>query len=995
MSRLSLHLLLACLIFTIRSHAQARFSVQSGLWNDPTTWSDGTIPTSGNSASVTVAHSVTISGESSVTIDGLLVTGILVVDPDAELHIVAGDTVDLALTPEGALEVHGTLVGHDGADFDGMTASNSRFHAGSVYRHMAAKEGNVPVAHWDQHSTLELGNFSGGAYMTSPNWGQAFGNVVYNCPQQGAFVEFNGLLKEISGNFIILNTNSNILRLSSGSKDSSLDVSGYLQIEGPSEVWFSSSGNCTVSVGSDFEYRSTSSASSYFTTTGQADITVHGGFILDAAHRLKMASSTSTGHTNLVLMGDSHFQNGKLDALGTGTGTIIFAGSEPQHVFASPTADVFEGNISYHIGPGADVDLHQSLITNTTDGDLIVEGTLRLGSVSENGIIQAGEEGNIQVAGSIIPGEASRIIFNGTQTQHITYPDLNTHVTLDNPSGVVLHGDAQFGSLAINQGRFRGGGHTIRLNGDLSRQSSGSIEHEGTLILNGRDEQVLDIRGDTLSRILVGQEVAGMARLASPLHLSAALTIQSPGSDVVSNGNLTLLSSSESPGATAFIGRLPAGSAVLGAVTIHRFIRGAAGDYYRYISSAVVDATVASLMDDVPVTGTFEDADSGAGLPNNTASLFYYDEEAAAWEPFPVSGMSSASFFEPGRGYCFFNWNEAMDTYWDVTGEINQGPVSFDLTYTPGDPELAGWNLVGNPYPSTIAWGESGWLPDNVSASIAVRDYQSGGYLYSDGQTGSLPGGLIAPGQAFWVRSTGENPSLGIDEDAKTVEGAAYYRRRTPDFLEMTVKVGTLFDKAYLRIRDGSSEGLDNFDAPKLRNDSLSVSFLTSDAVRVAINAVPGLSSLSEVPLAVDGVDGKDALHFGIQADGVVRGSSFAIRDTITGRSYDFDERGLATVAGNVNLGALRLVITSGVSEEVNGITAFPNPCRTLLHVNYPDDSPVIQVYTMGGMRVRQAQVQRLEGGCVIDFARVPAGNYFIRIMGKSNPVTVRLVKIE
>src|SRR5690606_41920841 len=76
----------------------------------------------------------------------------------------------------------------------------------SVYRHLAAKEGNVPVAQWDQHSTLELGNFSGGAYMTSPNWGQAFGNVVYNCPQQGAFVEFNGLLKEIDRKSTRLNS---------------------------------------------------------------------------------------------------------------------------------------------------------------------------------------------------------------------------------------------------------------------------------------------------------------------------------------------------------------------------------------------------------------------------------------------------------------------------------------------------------------------------------------------------------------------------------------------------------------------------------------------------------------------------------------------------------------------------------------------------------------------------------------------------------------------
>lgn len=994
MSLPCLQLLLLVLLSTVLSQAQERITVQSGHWNAPSTWSGGTIPSAENSTSVIVAHTVTISGESSVTIDGLVITGTLVVDPDAELNIVDGGSVDLALTPGGALEVRGTLVGYDSVDFDGMTVANSRFHAGSVYRHLAAKEGNIPVAQWDPSSTFELGNFSGGAYMTSPNWGQTFGNLVYNCPGQGAFVEFNSLLKRIAGNLIIINTNSNILRLS-GSKDSNLEVSGNILIEGLSEVWFSGSGNCSVSVGGEFQYKSTSGASSYFTTTGQANITVNGDFIIDAEHIIKMASSTSTGHTNLVLLGDGHFLNGRLDALGTGSGTIVFAGTQPQHVFASPTADAFDGNISYRIEHGADVDLHQSLITNTTGGDLIVEGTIRLGSTSETGIIQAGNEGNIQVEGSIIFGEASRIIFNGTRTQHISYPDLNTNVMIDNPSGIVLHANAQFGNLAIDRGRFLGGSHTIRLSGNLSRQTPGRIEHEGTLMLNGVGEQVLDIRGDTLNHVVIEQEVTGMVRLVSPLHLSGALTVQSPGSGVVSDGNLTLLSSSESAGATASIGRLPGGSAILGAVTVQRFIGGAAGDYYRYFSSAVVDATVASLMDDVAVTGIFDDADSGSGLPHNTPSLFYYDEEVAAWEPYPVSGTSSASLFAPGKGYCFFNWNEAMDTYWDVTGEINQGTVYFDLTYTPGDPELAGWNLIGNPYPSTVAWGETGWVSDNVGASIAVRDYRSGGFLYSDGQTGSLPGGLIAAGQAFWVRSTGANPSLRIDEDAKAGDGAMYYRIRTPDFLEMTVRVGAQYDKAYLRVRERSSDGLDSFDAPKLRNDSLSVSFRTSDNVNVAINAVPGLSCVSEIPLTIDGLDGKNDLHFAIHTEGIVSELSFAITDTTTGRRYDFDERGLTTIAGNVNPGALRLVITSGISQEANGFTAFPNPCRDILHITFPDDSPVIRVYTMGGRLAGQAEVHREEGGCLIDFSRVPTGNYLIHILGKSNPITIRLVKIE
>lgn len=849
--------------------------------------------------------------------DDLVVAGRLVVDPGAELHIVDGDGIEMTLAEEGSLDVLGLLAGHDGIEFEGLTIANTRFYAGSAYRHLAVKEGSIPVAEWDPQSTFEIREFSGGAYMASPRWQQTFGNVVYDCPDQGAFVEFNGLLGRIAGNLMVLNTNSNILKLL-GSGDS-LIVDGDIVIEGLSEVWFSETGHCSVSVGGDFLFRSTSTASSYFTTRGLADVTIHGDFVLDAVHRLKMASGTATGHTNLVLRGDAYLLNGKLDALGTGSALITFDGSQPRHVFSSPGTVAFDGNISYRIATGADLDLHQSLINNTTGGGLLVEGSLRLGSVSDTGMIQGGNDGNIQVSDSILFGEGSRVVFNGEQVQYIGYPHLNTEVLIMNPSGVALRGNVQLRSLTISEGRLAGESHTLALTGDLSADGPDMLEQEGILLLNGAGEQRVDIRGDTLRDIVIDQAVAGTVRLVSTLHLSGTLAIQSPGSVVVSAGYLDLLSTSEAAGATASIGRLPAGSAVTGAVTVHRFIQGAPGDNYRYISAPVTDASVASLMDDVVVTGPFPGADSVPGLPRGVPSLFYYDEQASRWEPYPVPGSSSDHLFVPGRGYCFFNWNDTADMDWDVTGVINQGPVSFDLTYTPtADPQLSGWNLVGNPYPATIQWGEEGWTSESVSPSIAVRDDLVGTFRYWDGQAGSLPSGLIASGQAFWVRTVGDNPSLQVGEDAKSPAGATYLRRRPADFLELTVKAGDQQDQAYLRLRKGSHANLDAFDAPKLRNDSLSVAFRTADDVDVAINAIPSLSCVDTFPLVIDFPGERQHLTFRIRAEGVVRASSFAITDTITGRRYNIGGDGSVVITGVVDLSSLKLLIESGVPAPMS-----------------------------------------------------------------------------
>src|SRR5690606_28989814 len=131
---------------------------------------------------------------------------------------------------------------------------------------------------------------------------------------------------------------------------------------------------------------------------------------------------------NLVLLGDVYLLNGELDALGTGSGTITFDGLQPRHVFAAPGTVAFDGNISYHVNRGADVDIHQALITNTTRGAFFLDGTVRLGSASATGMIQAGNSGNIQVTDSVVFGPGSRVIFNGDQTQHIRYPSLSTDV---------------------------------------------------------------------------------------------------------------------------------------------------------------------------------------------------------------------------------------------------------------------------------------------------------------------------------------------------------------------------------------------------------------------------------------------------------------------------------------------------------------------------------------------------------------------------------------
>lgn len=916
-------LICAGFLYPCPSAAQVIVSVSNGAWNAPSTWSAGVIPSASNSDSVLIEHEVIVPAGESLLIDNLFLNGRLIVTAGAEISIANGDTVDVAVGDAGKVDVYGTLIGQDGITLGGMNASNTIFHAGSIYRHLAVRDGQIPLASWHPDATLEIAGIETSTTMQSTNWSQTFGNVVYDCPNQGAFVSFKGLLRHISGDFIIRDTNGSTLQLSKG-EGLVLQVDGTIQIEGPSVVWFSADGNASVSVNGNLLFASTSTRASYFTTTGQASITVNGNLVIDAQHRLKMASGSATGHTDLTLKGDLQLLHGKLDALETGSGTLIFDGTQPQHVVTITGEDTgFDGNLSYVVTASADVDLGVALLSNSLNGGVTVEGILRLGSLNTAGVIQAGPAGNIQVQGPVTFAPGSQVVFNGSDHQYINHPDFEyCHVFIDNPSGLTLLTETQFGSLTIGQGTFYDNANDYRLRSNLSIEASATLQSSGTLWLNGTGEQVLDIRGDTLVNVTVQNGGGSDVQLISPLILTGVLSLRSPGSDVISDGYLTLSSTSET-GSTASIGSLPAGSMVAGPVTVQRFMLGA-GDKYRYISSPVVDARVASLMDDIPVTGIFDDADTGPGLPEDAPSLFFYSEPRAEWMAFPASGSSATNYLIPGKGYSIFNWNGSDDTNWDVTGEINQGEFGFDLTYTPtADEELYGWNLVGNPYPSAIQWGAVGWVSDNVSTGIAVRDNLAGGFLYSDDEIGSFDG-AIASGQAFWVRTLGASPTLTITESAKVSDGAEYYRKSLPSYVELEVRRGKRLDRAFLRLRDGARKQFDGYDAPKFPNDSLSLSFLTADKVKVAIDAVSELPCVASIPIDVaDFIPVQMDLTVSIRAEGLLSAASYSLLDTGTGKRHTFTELGSVAIPGaDWDSNNLNLVIESGVPVRAQASAA-------------------------------------------------------------------------
>jgi hypothetical protein len=165
----------------------------------------------------------------------------------------------------------------------------------------------------------------------------------------------------------------------------------------------------------------------------------------------------------------------------------------------------------------------------------------------------------------------------------------------------------------------------------------------------------------------------------------------------------------------------------------------------------------------------------------------------------------------------------------------------------------SGWNLLGNPYASTIAWSSNteAWPRENVSPIVAIRNNfntTTGQFEYFDaisqtgtGNGGTLNNGKIGPGQAFWVQSiNGGTPTLAITEKAKVAEQQTFFRddRNPANHLKLYLSAGSKSDGAVLVLSSFASDTFEaEYDGLKRKNEGIfNFSTLTSDGVAVAIN---------------------------------------------------------------------------------------------------------------------------------------------------------------
>ncbi|WP_157799081.1 T9SS type A sorting domain-containing protein [Mucilaginibacter auburnensis] len=464
----------------------------------------------------------------------------------------------------------------------------------------------------------------------------------------------------------------------------------------------------------------------------------------------------------------------------------------------------------------------------------------------------------------------------------------NTTITISGGTSSVASGATLTltnGGTFSNSSAFTSQG-TINTTNDFTNTSTGSFTATaGTVRFNRNGDQTITNSNTTkpvvFYNLSLGSTSGNRTKTLSGNQFAVAAggIITMSGTTTFATSNLLTLNSDVT--GTAGVAAIPSGASVTGIVTVQRYFSGGniSKRGWRLLSTPVnnsssipvtssATANFNSLKTNLPITGTGGSAngwDQPTGYTANGATILVYNNAGRGTFTSPTSLATGT--VKVGQGfYFYFRGNNSnilgkliktggsfsapeADVVGLQSGTLNQ--QNFTYTLQKGG---TGFNLVGNPYPSSITIVDSAL----TGTTGFVYTYTPGGNSVT---TNTLPV-TIASGQGFFVKANKDVSSIAFSESLKSngqpltlLMGAPVKEALAGNIRLQMVQDSSNYDFAQLRFsKDYIENYLDTEDADDLNGSGQNVFFgaTTADKYQVAIASQPLNEKKTSVFLSVN-----------------------------------------------------------------------------------------------------------------------------------------------
>jgi hypothetical protein len=426
-------------------------------------------------------------------------------------------------------------------------------------------------------------------------------------------------------------------------------------------------------------------------------------------------------------------------------------------------------------------------ITNYNSATLANNGTLTIITVNNTATIVNNE--TLAAATINNPGT-----FQNTKT--LTATDVNNTLTFGNTgtltaTTVINSGNFEnTGTLNVttinNEGNTLGDG-TYNIIADFT--SSGTFFSEaGSVHMNGASPQIMTMAAATIYSLTINNPVS-VTLISTQTVITNKLTINSGKIlKIEADKNLTVTGTINNYGGTSgFVlksNNLGTASLIHNTidvpVTVQRYISGAAEDWH-FLSAPISNQSISGSWSP---SGTYG---NGTGY-----DLYIFNEPTPCWTyQFNITvaptwpSIHPTTNFVTGRGYLYST--QAANPTKEFVGLLNNGTISYPITNESPDLVVQGFNLIGNPYPSSIDWKSvTGWTRTNLVSSGGGYDmwiwnqesnnygvYNSIGNIGTNGITQH-----IAPAQGYFVRAV-SNGNISMSNAVRVNTGASNWLKGT------------------------------------------------------------------------------------------------------------------------------------------------------------------------------------------------------------------------
>lgn len=367
---------------------------------------------------------------------------------------------------------------------------------------------------------------------------------------------------------------------------------------------------------------------------------------------------------------------------------------------------------------------------------------------------------------------------------------------------------------------------------------------------------------------------------------------------------------------------------ISGNITMQRYID-AGSTNWRFVTSAVTGGTLADLSSTF-VTSGFPGSDfpNWPTAANPWPSIYFYDETQAGIQDNGFYAATNISnVIGVGQGIWVWSGDTIIGTQpfnMNITGPPNVGNINLPITYTnSGFPADDGWNMVGNPYPSSIDWDSPNITKTGVNNAIYIWNpdlEQFASYVGGFGTNGGS--NVIASSQAFWLQTTSPTAVVTVRETSKTAVTGNFLRPATTTPFKIKVQNGFGQDETILNFDNNATNGFDAaYDALKIPSQNPNLPTVASVMVDdYSINQFP--SQEINIPIRIlTGVTGIHTVSVE-NIESLTNSSCLMLEDLYTGINYN-------------------LSLTPSINIQLYDTTTL---ARFILHIGAPKDIEITEV---------------------------------------------------